>query len=429
VSALARLRKGWPALICASKIAAFTFSSAMASRGMRVSVDVVREYWAISFEGPFSDADRSMGSEILQPESQDEEQTSKLEVEFALVLSRMIDSVRNDPEHLRATIYELARVKIREQSRSETLAERRQLSKALETAIQGVETFVKKAPANVLLRPEWAGHALPPPEHADVVRPAPQVIEAESPNWRYKRTASRLSTLWRFGIVLAITSGIVLAITQRETLRIGASRVATMVAPAPPPVQVAPAAPPAATTAVPEPSPTTPTTYGVYAVSEAKLYELEMLPGRAPDIRVTVSPAIQTPSRTVLPNGRLKFVIYRRDSATSAADHAEVRIVARVAEEMGFDAAGKPVARKIDDTWVMRNISIPFRVAPKRDNPDMYEVLGETPDSTLTPGRYALVLKGQAYDFSVDGSISDERQCLQRMAATNGQFYSACAKP
>jgi hypothetical protein len=106
-----------------------------------------------------------------------------------------------------------------------------------------------------------------------------------------------------------------------------------------------------------------------------------------------------------------------------------VRIIAKITREMNFDPAGKPALNKVDDTWVIRNISIPFRVAPKRGNPDMYEVLGETPESTLTPGRYALVLKGQAYDFSVAGSISDPRQCLERMAATNGLFYSGCQKP
>jgi hypothetical protein len=77
----------------------------------------------------------------------------------------------------------------------------------------------------------------------------------------------------------------------------------------------------------------------------------------------------------------------------------------------------------------MRNISTPLRTAPKRDNPDMYEVLSETPDTALAPGRYALVLKGQAYDFNVAGSITDPNQCLERMAATNGQFYSECQKP
>ena len=95
---------------------------------------------------------------------------------------------------------------------------------------------------------------------------------------------------------------------------------------------------------------------------------------------------------------------------------------------MGFDPAGKPVVSKLDDSWVIRNISIPYRTAPNRDNPDMYEVQNEHAEAALPPGRYALVLKGQAYDFSVAGPLSDPRQCLERLAATNGQFYSECKK-
>jgi hypothetical protein len=76
----------------------------------------------------------------------------------------------------------------------------------------------------------------------------------------------------------------------------------------------------------------------------------------------------------------------------------------------------------------MRNISIPYRTAPKKDNPDMYEVRSETPDVPLAPGRYALVLKGQAYDFSVAGPVTDPRHCLERLVADNGQFYSECKK-
>jgi len=56
-----------------------------------------------------------MGSEVLRPNSEGDAPTSSSEVEFALVLSRMIDSVNNDPEHLRATLYELARHKLKEQ--------------------------------------------------------------------------------------------------------------------------------------------------------------------------------------------------------------------------------------------------------------------------------------------------------------------------
>jgi hypothetical protein len=179
----------------------------------------------------------------------------------------------------------------------------------------------------------------------------------------------------------------------------------------------------------PAPSPLTPTSYGIHAISGDKLYELEMLPGRAPDIRVAISAAITTPSRTTVPDGHLRFVVFRRDSTSSAADRAEVRIVAKIARAIGFDGAGKPVDSKIDDTWVIRNISIPYRTAPSKDNPDMYEIQSENPEAALSPGRYALIVRGQAYDFTVAGAVTDPRHCLERLAATNGQFYSECKKP
>jgi hypothetical protein len=44
----------------------------------------------------------------------------------------------------------------------------------------------------------------------------------------------------------------------------------------------------------------------------------------------------------------------------------------------------------------------------------------------LSPGRYALALQGQAYDFTVGGQIKDVAQCLERTEAANGTFYSEC---
>ena len=70
----------------------------------------------------------------------------------------------------------------------------------------------------------------------------------------------------------------------------------------------------------------------------------------------------------------------------------------------------------------------PYRTAPKKDNPDMYEIRSENPDAPLAPGRYALVLKGLAYDFSVAGPVTDPRQCLERLVANNGRFYSEYRK-
>jgi len=41
-------------------------------------------------------------------------------------------------------------------------------------------------------------------------------------------------------------------------------------------------------------------------------------------------------------------------------------------------------------------------------------------------GRYGLVYKGQAYDFTVAGRITEAAQCLERIEAVNGAFYSEC---
>jgi hypothetical protein len=175
-----------------------------------------------------------------------------------------------------------------------------------------------------------------------------------------------------------------------------------------------------------KPAPLLPTDYGVYAVSNDALIGLSLLPGRPPDIRVAVSAAITVPSRTILPNGHPKFIVFRRDLGSSIADRAEVRIVAKVEREFSPNVMGKKPA---DDMWVMRNISFPLRLSPVHDNPEMLELHSEDPALELTPGRYALVLKTEAYDFSVEGESTDPKQCIERIVAANGTFYSDCKRP
>jgi hypothetical protein len=339
---------------------------------------------------------------------------------------------------LRATIYELARHKLQEQFGSEEAVDMRQLSRALEVAIQGVESFSRNEP----IVP-----ALPPPDSAQQrqrglagVTEASMAMDAGAakPNFRSgtQPRDARFTAPWRFAVVIAIALLAILAVKERsqsiDAVRNAVARVVRSPAPTTPrqpQVASVKVTPTATAPAVKEPDPLTPTTYGIYAVSDNKLYELELLPGRVPDTRVAISAAITKPSTTTLPDGRIKFIVYRRDSATNAADRAEVRIIARIGQEMSFDKSGKPAVTKVDDSWVIRNISVPYRTAPKKDEPDMYEVLSENPETPLLPGRYALVLKGQAYDFTVGGTVTDPRQCLERFAATNGQFYSECQKP
>lgn len=383
-----------------------------------------------------------MDPEILRPDSQDVAPTQA--VEFALVLSRMIDSVGNDPEHLRATIYELARYKLKEQFGTESFADARKISKSLEIAIQGVEALSQKK--------EGTGLALPGPEanrekprslfarapHHDiepVVQTVYSMIEVEAStavDSAARKRGSRFKAVWKFAAVFAAALAIGLVATLRPVWFNLPGRSENIVTNQPASILPKAAVPPATSTLadppLAAPSPVLPSSFGIYAVSENKLYELDVMPGRAPDPRIAISSLITTPSRVTLPDGHLTFIVYRRDSATTAADRAEVRPIARIAREVSFDKNGKQVVSKLDDNWVMRNVSIPYRTAPKKDNPDMYEVQSQNPDTPLAPGRYALVLKGLAYDFSVAGTITDPRQCLERLAATNGQFYSECQK-
>jgi hypothetical protein len=44
-----------------------------------------------------------------------------------------------------------------------------------------------------------------------------------------------------------------------------------------------------------------------------------------------------------------------------------------------------------------------MRVGPLADNPEMVVIRPESSDFAFPAGRYALVLKGVGYDFTVDG--------------------------
>jgi hypothetical protein len=51
----------------------------------------------------------------LIPNDHDHVEPVANEVQFALVIARMIDTVKNSPEHMRQAVYDLARYKLQEQ--------------------------------------------------------------------------------------------------------------------------------------------------------------------------------------------------------------------------------------------------------------------------------------------------------------------------
>ncbi len=372
------------------------------------------------------------------------------EVEFALILSRMINTVKEDPVQLRLSIYEFARARLQIDTSWAEEAERERFSAALETAIQGVEQFSARRDEKERLQPptpspQIALGASPaePPATSMVtihqVNSAPKSVvlkevyaRPEAESIAQAQTRVLLSTLARFAIGILLFGTVAgLAIYSQRTSLLGTSArapsPATLVAkPAiPDPAQQSLVTGAVSQGALPFPLPTD---YGVYALNDAKLSELNVLQEQVPDKRIAMSTPINQSSRTTLPDGKARFVVFRRDLVGSAPDRIEVRVVARVVRALTFDAKGKASFTPVSDAWNIRNLSSEFRVRPISGNPEMLMVQAENPDFVLPAGRYVLVLKNQGYDFTVAGKVTDPSQCLERTDAANGTFYSDCQK-
>jgi len=367
------------------------------------------------------------------------------EIEYALLLSRMISVVEGDPAQMRTMIYELARAKLKiDMARSLDISragdgERKRLSTALETAIQGVEAFTTRHEGQELFPSpsRQIGTRRSEPEPPTAVVPVYQ-MEPKTGFVRQVFTAPdippildmRARVLWS---PLAKALMAVFFISLFASLMIYRQRLPGLIAmlhpsgvnSIPHPSQPRPVV---VETKAPASSLPLPSDYGVYVISNGALNELHLLATQVPDKRIAMSTPLSGPSRTTVPDGKAKFVVYRRDLANSAPDRIDVRVVARVVRAIKFDNAGKPVYSPVSDTWNIRNLSYELRVRPIPGNPEMLLIQAENPDFALPAGRYALVLKNEGYDFTVAGNVTDPGQCLEQTEAANGIFYSGCQK-
>jgi hypothetical protein len=182
----------------------------------------------------------------------------------------------------------------------------------------------------------------------------------------------------------------------------------------------------------PEPEPRSPLpfplpkSYGVYAGSDGRLIELEQLPIKVPDMRVLVSAEISKPSQAIVPNGTVAFVVFRRDLVNSAPSTASVRVVARVSRAMKF-VNGKPTYSKLEGSWRVRAKLYEYKVSPLEGQREMILIQSDA-QVVLPPGRYALVLNGLGYDFTVAGKVTSTEQCLEQVEVLNGTVVSECPK-
>jgi len=366
------------------------------------------------------------------------------EVDFAIVLSRVIASVEKDPAQLRSAVYELARIKLQAE-RSINISEKRDLALALESAIERVETVSSKHDQVKMLQSldrlanrsevDACEITIEGRERAPIIKHLPnfstRVVDGSrkvEASWHWMAAAPlvRAGVVAVLGIVLCTVldrhfgifgsqssqpfASVVHKIERKPVTQASADGVQT-------PITIR------STQSLGFPLPNV---YGIYAVSGGRLHELEPLVGRVPDQRVFMSTPLKTPSRVVLPDGRAVFIIYRRDGANSAPERVSVRVIAKVLRAMTFNTAGQASTKNVQDTWTIRNTSYDFRVAPLGEGSEMLIITPESEDFVFPAGRYGLVIKGQAYDFTIAGPITEPAQCLEGIKAENGTFYSEC---
>jgi hypothetical protein len=170
-----------------------------------------------------------------------------------------------------------------------------------------------------------------------------------------------------------------------------------------------------------------PSTFGVYVLSDNKLTELQSLAMAIPDPRVKLSAEITKPSAITISDNKPSFILFRRDLLNSAPQKITLRLIARVARQTKF-VGGKAETTNIEGAWRIRDISRDLKLAPVPGQREMIMAQLDD-DTTLVPGRYAMVLNRVGYDFAVAGDSRSAAFCLEEFEAANGTVFSQCHTP
>ena len=86
---------------------------------------------------------------------------------------------------------------------------------------------------------------------------------------------------------------------------------------------------------------------------------------------------------------------------------------------------GRPAVSPIEGTWRIRSNAYDLKVTPIEGRPEMILLQPEL-GFAFPPGRYALVLNGYGFDFSVAGAIRSPEQCLEQAEVVNGTILNEC---
>jgi hypothetical protein len=170
-----------------------------------------------------------------------------------------------------------------------------------------------------------------------------------------------------------------------------------------------------------------PDAYGVYAVRDNQLIALEQVQATPADPRTPNQLEITRPGRIVSATSKLAFLVFRRDLLSNAPEKVSVRVAARIAHSMNFDSAGQAVVTTPKtDTWLIRDKGYELRAEPLRGGAEMVMLHPENPDFSFPPGRYELMLDGQAYDFVIAGEVTDPAHCVEGVVTVRGPDFYEC---
>jgi hypothetical protein len=343
-----------------------------------------------------------------------------MQEDYHSALASVVMGAARNNSQLRTMIYELARSKLRErlrrQAKTVSHSERARQLLALEKAIEQIEADLEKgAPSDGFSRVDaFAPAGYPSVEILPPARDRTRLSEAryELTSLRNPRPSSSLVPSMLTLLSAAILGAAAYIGIQHGFLWSGQSRIERD-------QNIADYT----TSSSNRPVVPMPTAFGVYALTDGQLTELQPLPIRIPLPGVAISGKISSPSTTKLAVGRAQFIVFRRELVKNLPEKIEVRVVAQV-----MNAKRGSVTTISETTWAVRGISYEMKVAPIHGNPAMILIHPANPDFSLPAGRYALALNTAGYDFSVDGPITDSAQCIELNEETAALEYTECRK-
>lgn len=377
---------------------------------------------------------------------QAEDQSAAPRLDYYAVLRGAIEQAEQDNAYVRALIYERARFNLKREALfgNSTLGVSEWLRhiNELELAIAKIETYAIDGPAVTLDRDRLSaigtnaiatrGTGAGENGLVQIMPPQPLPPLAASSDWGSaefparqdgKPAVPRTARLYALTALQMVGLALFAAVVVAGILIAGARWYAPKVLP-----QLAVPQPPAAPTSAAAPAPAlpypVPTSYGVYALADDRLFELQALQLRVPDPRIALSPEITKPSTVRIASTSPSFIVFRRDLVNNAPGKLAVRVVASVVRGTSY-AGGKAVTEQIKDSWRIRNTLFELKVSPVPGHPEMIRAHGDD-GFTLSAGRYVLVLGNLGYDFTVAGPMTSLSHCLERFESANGPMFTEC---